>query len=32
MKAILNIKSVNFGLNNKSIYDLFSNGYSSSIS
>ena len=32
MKAILNIKSINFSLNNESIYDLFSNGYSSSIS
>ena len=28
MKAILNIKSINFSLNNRSIYDLFSNGYS----
>ena len=32
MKAILNIKSINFSLNNESIYDLFSNGYSSSTS
>lgn len=32
MKAILNIKSINFSLNNESIYDLFSNGYSSSSS